>query len=113
MTNYAGLEKLVEDAIISAVDDGTWGTLKNIQFDIDKLARVMKRVHTADRLNAAVAKCDEQMKHWIIAAADANQDRFLFGHARAALSLSEKLTAPSRRYRDDDSGGFERLTERA
>ena len=80
-------------------------TLGNISFDLESLASVMKRT-SADRYNAAVATCEQQMHDWIIKAVD-NQDMEMFGHARAALTLKEKLTAPRvRGYREDGSGGF-------
>jgi hypothetical protein len=106
MTKYQGLEKLVQETIVTAVDDGTIGTMKNVRFDVKRLSDVLKAARTPDRYNAALATCDAEMHRWIIEAAD-KQDKFLFGHARAAHALAEKLKEPpSRGYRPDGYGGF-------
>jgi hypothetical protein len=106
MTKYPGLEELVKTTIATAVDDGTKGTVMNVRFDVERLARVLNAARTADRFNAAVATCESEMERWIIEAAD-KQDQNLFGHARAALALLEKLKQPpSRGYRPDGCGGF-------
>lgn len=107
MTTYSGLTELVKQTIESAMDDGTKGTLANIRFDPDQQMRVFKQVHSAERLLAAVGTCEAEMKRWIIEAADAGGDMELFGRARAALALKEKLERPrGGRYLPDGSGGF-------
>lgn len=106
MTEYGGLFRLVERAIVTAVDDGTHGTLDHIQFDVEDLARVICATTSLDRLTAAAGLCDEQMVRWINESAD-HQDPGLFGHARAALALKNKLIAPRGRiYREDRDGNI-------
>jgi hypothetical protein len=55
MTEYRGLTRLVEHAIVTAIDDGAQGTLHRIRFDVDHLARVISSTTTLDRLTAAAA----------------------------------------------------------
>jgi deferrochelatase/peroxidase EfeB len=107
VTKYSGLVELVQETIITAVDDGTIGTVANVRFDVERLANVLRAARTADRFNAAVATCEEEMRRWIIEASD-KEDMVLFGHARAALSLKQRLEEPppNRGYRQDGYGGF-------
>ena len=106
MTEYRGLTRLVKKAIVTAMDDGTKGTLEHIRFDVHHLARVVSATTNVDRLTAAAADCDEQMFRWIEKVAD-HQDPPLFAHARAALALKNKLTSPRGRvYREDRDGNI-------
>jgi hypothetical protein len=106
MTEYRGLTRLVEHAIVTAIDDGTQGTLNHIRFDVDHLARVISATTTLDRLTAAAAVCEDQMIRWIKESAE-RKDPALFAHARAALALKDKLTSPrGRLYREGPDGSF-------
>jgi hypothetical protein len=106
MNIYPGLVELVEETILTAIDEGADG-LTGIRFDPELLGRVRRATaRDADRFNAAVATCEVQMKEWIHKAAE-SQNLGWFGHARAALALQEKLQEPPHRgYRPDGNGGF-------
>jgi hypothetical protein len=106
MTEYRGLRQLVERAIVTAVDDGTKGTLENIRFDVEDLARVITATTTLDRLTTAAAVCDEHVFRWIRESTN-RADPAVFAHARAALALKDKLTSPrGRLYREDRDGNL-------
>lgn len=100
MTTYSGLVKLTDQIIETAVDDHEHG-LDGISLDNNLLTRLIKQLTSMERFAAVIGTCEDRMRHWIHAAGDAGGDLDLFGRARAALALSERLQRPGRSWRMD------------
>lgn len=88
MTTYRGLTELTVKTILSVVDADDFDA---VRFDINLQARLAKQVSSLDRLNAAVATCDEQMRKFIHSHED---DPRNIEYARGALRLKEWLMRP-------------------
>jgi hypothetical protein len=68
------------------------------------VGRLQKQITSADRLNAAVATCEEEMIRWI---RTLGEDVSNFNYTRGALELLRVLELPPPRYRRLDNGAFE------
>lgn len=100
MTAYTGLAKLLEETVLTTVDNCQPG-LDGLALDQEKVSRVQGALSSADRYLFAHERLTELMYVYVRSAQDEASN---FDYARGALKLQRIIERPPPRYRSNEVG---------
>jgi hypothetical protein len=100
MTAYTGLAELLEEAVLTAVDNHQPG-LDGLALDQGKVSRVQGALSCADRYLFAHERLTELIYGYVRAA---QSDASNLDYARGALKLQRIIERPPPRYRPSEVG---------